>query len=79
MTALLTRSPTVGSNQLEMLNPFCCPGVGARNPVLTLPRRNLNRPDTLPFVVVPKSSKFSTRTAVPSVQSLSMPDTSRSP
>ena len=79
MTALLTRSPTVGSNQLEMLNPFCCPGVGARNPLLTLPRTKPSRPEALPFVVVPKSSKFSTRTAPPRVHAPSGSVTSRSP
>ena len=69
----------VGSNQLEMLKPCCWPGVGARNPLLTLARTKRKRPDTLPFVVVPKSSKFSMRTAVPSVQARSAPLTSRSP
>ena len=53
------------------LNACCCPGVGARNPVLTAPRSaampvSLRRPETLPLTVVPKSSKSSNRTAVPS-------------
>ena len=37
-----------------MWTPCCCPGVGARKPVLTLPRTKATRPDTLPLVVVPK-------------------------
>ena len=79
MVPLFTRSPSAGSKMVEMLNPFCCPGVGARNPVLTLARTKPARAETLPLVVVPKSSKFSMRTADPKVQPPSGSFSSRSP
>ena len=53
---------------VEMLNPFCWPGVGARNPLLRLARKKPTRADSLPFTVVPKSSNLSIRTADPIVQ-----------
>ena len=48
------------TNAVVTLNAFCCPGVGARNPLLTAPRSasvsvNSRRAETLPFVVRPKS------------------------
>ena len=60
-------------NAVVTLNAFCCPGVGARNPVLTAARSENDsvtppRTDTLPLVVEPKSLKFSNRAAVPTVQ-----------
>ena len=67
-----------GSKTVEMLKPFCWPGVGARNPLLTLARTKAKRAETLPLVVVPKSSKCSTRSAPPTVQSPSTSLTSRS-
>ncbi len=79
MVPLFTRSPRAGSNWVEMLKPFCWPGIGARNPLLTLARTKPKRPESLLFIVVPKSSKCSTRTAVPSVQSVSAPFSSTSP
>ena len=73
MEPLFTRSPSAGSKMVEMLKPFCCPGVGARNPLLTLARTKWKRPESLLFIVVPKSSKCSMRTAEPTVQSRSIP------
>ena len=35
---LLKRSLRAGSKTVDMLKPFCWPGVGARNPLLTLAR-----------------------------------------
>ena len=55
-----------------MLKAFCWPGVGARKPVLALPRRakpseTVVRAATFPFTVVPKSENLSTRPATPNV------------
>ena len=79
MVPLFTRSPSAGSKMVEMLNPFCWPGVGARNPLLTLARTKPTRPESLLFIVGPKSSKCSIRTADPSVQLSSAPVSSMSP
>ena len=84
MVPLFTRSISVWSYWVVTLKAFCCPGVGARNPVLALARRaaagaSRKRPDSLPLVAVPKSSKFSTRRALPRVHASSPPRTSRSP
>ena len=79
MVPLFTRSPSAGSKMVAMLKPFCWPGVGARKPLLTLARTKPTRAETLPLVVVPKSSKRSTRTADPMVQSPSAPFSSTSP
>ena len=69
---------------VEMLKAFCCPGVGARNPVLAAPRSanpsdRLTRPAIFPLTVVPKSEKRSTRPATPRVQAPSGSRNSRSP
>ena len=56
---------------VEMLKPFCWPGVGARNPLLTLARTKAKRAEILPLVVAPKSSKCSKRSALPIVYSSS--------
>ena len=71
-------------NAVVTLKAFCWPGVGARKPVLTAARSENEsvspaRAEILPFVVVPKSSKFSTRTAVPTVQRPPGSSNSRSP
>ena len=73
MVPLLTRSPSVGSKMVEMLKPSCSLGVGARKPLLTFARTKPKRPESSLFIVLPKSSKCSMRTAVPSVQSSSRP------
>ena len=84
MVPLFTRSISVWSYWVVTLKAFCCPGVGTRNPVLALARTaaagaSRKRPDSLPFVAVPKSSKSSGRTALPRVQASSRPRTSMSP
>ena len=66
MVPLLTRSRRCRSNWVDTLNAFCCPGVGARKPVLRLPRKakpsaRAKRAASLPFRVAPKSSKSSKR------------------
>ena len=81
-TPLLVNCPPMKA--VVTLNAFCCPGVGARNPVLTAARNenascSATRVETLPFVVVPKSLKFSKRSAVPSVQRPPGSSNSRSP
>ena len=55
MVPLLTRSPSVGSKMVKMLKPFCCPGFGARKPLLTLARTKPKRPESSLFIVLPKS------------------------
>ena len=84
MVPLLTRSISSWSYSVETLKAFCWPGVGARKPLLALARRaappvSRNQPESLPFVVVPKSSKSSRRSALPRVQASSAPRTSTSP
>ena len=69
-TPLFVNCPPM--NAVVTLNACCCPGVGARNPLLTAPRTETTsvsptRAESLPFVVVPKSSKYSDRMAVPTV------------
>ena len=81
-TPLLVNWPPM--NAVVTLNAFCCPGVGARNPVLTAARSENDsvtppRTDTLPLVVEPKSLKFSNRAAVPTVQRPSASLASMSP
>ena len=84
MVPLFTRSIRVWSYWVVTLNAFCWPGVGARKPVLAPARRaaagaRRTRPDSFPFVAVPKSSKSSSRRALPTVHASPSPRTSRSP
>ena len=81
---LLDSPPVSGSNAVVTLKAFCWPGVGARKPVLAAaridtPSPTTRRPETFAFVVLPKPSKSSMRSAVVTVHISSGSSNSTSP